>query len=367
MPPVDFAARAQRLRDGLSAQGLPVAFLVTDLANVAWLTGLAASNAAAVLLPDSVVLVTDSRYRQQAQRTGAELDVRVERNLFATAADALLAAATPAFCVEADDLTVAALTALSEVVDRPQGPEIKLIQTSGVIERLRKSKDDHEIESLTRACEITTGALGELVHDVVPGMTEIAVARRLELLFGELGAQDRAFASIVATGPNSAVPHHEPTGRAIAVGDVLKIDCGAKVDGYHADCTRTFIVGGAPTARQREVHQAVADAAAAARDALVVGIEVAELDEIARAVLADAGFEQYFTHGLGHGVGLAIHESPLLAKSSAGTICDGAVVTIEPGVYLPGEFGVRIEDTCHVTSAAVTILTNFPRELARIA
>lgn len=362
MPSIDFAARAQALRDRLHREGLPVALLVTKLSNVAWLTGLSSSNAVAALLPGKVVLVTDGRYAVQARQTGADLDIRIARELNQVAVAALRAVSPQGFCVEVDGLT---MTTFEQLTDLADGTE--LIRTRNHVEILRGAKDSAEVDALTRACEISTSALGELLSDITPGMSEIVIARRLEQAFGELGAQDRAFASIVATGPNSAVPHHEPTNRPIAVGDLLKIDFGARVDGYHADCTRTFVVGAAPTERQAAVHRAVADAAAASRSALKVGAEIAELDVIARSVLIDAGFEEYFTHGLGHGVGLEIHESPLLAKGSAGTICDGAVVTIEPGVYLPGEFGVRIEDTCHVTADGVTILTNFPRDLARIA
>jgi len=358
---VDFAARADQLRARLADEGLPPALLVVDLACVRWLTGLSSSNAAVVLLPDAVVLVTDGRYAATARGLQSHVDVRIDRRLFRVAVDALVEAGAASFVVDPQALSV---SDLEQVRGLTHG--CRIVFSQGQIEDLRGHKDAHEVELLTRACETSTAALGELLPEIAVGMTEIAVARRLEQLFGELGAQDRAFPSIVASGPNSAIPHHEPTNRMIAVGDVLKVDFGAQVDGYHADCTRTFIVGAAPTDRQRAVHEAVCDAAALARQALRVGIEVAELDAIARGVLADAGLEQHFTHGLGHGIGLQIHESPLLSKANAGTICDGAVVTIEPGVYLPGEFGVRIEDTCHVTTDATTILTNFPRELARI-
>lgn len=358
---IDFAARADQLRTRLIDGGLPPALLIADAPSVRWLTGLSSSNAVAVLLPEAVVLVTDSRYAAAARCTESHVDVRIDRQLLRVAVDALTEAGTESFVVDPRVLSVSDLEQLRRLADGTG-----VVFSQGQIEDLRGHKDAPEVELLTRACEISTAALGELLPEIAVGMTEIAVARRLEQLFGELGAEDRAFPSILAAGPNSAIPHHEPTNRVIAAGDILKIDFGARVGGYHADCTRTFIVGSAPTDRQRAVHEAVSDAAAAARQALRVGVEVAELDAIARAVLSDAGLEQYFTHGLGHGIGLEIHESPLLSKASAGTICDGAVVTIEPGVYLPGEFGVRIEDTCHVTADATTILTNFPRELARI-
>ncbi len=358
----DYSNRAQRLRDRLRRDDLPPAMLISDPANVRWLTGLASSNAVAVLLGEAVVVVTDSRYSEQARGTGADVHVRIDRDLFAAAVSATTDAAMTSMTVEADALTVTEMARIAALADH-----VIVVESCGVVADLRIAKDASEVDALTRACEISTSALAKLASSVIPGMTEIVIARQLEQIFGELGADDRAFPTIVAAGPNSAVPHHEPTMREIAVGDILKVDFGARVDGYHADCTRTFVVGADPTVRNLEVHAAVAAAASAARDALCVGIEVAALDEIARDVLRAARLEQYFTHGLGHGVGLRIHEAPLLAKASAGTITDGSVVTIEPGVYLPGEFGVRIEDTCHVTADSVTILTDFPRDLARIA
>lgn len=354
--------RAQRVREVLRGDGLPSAMVVTDPANIYWLTGLASSHALVVVLPRRVVLITDNRYAERAHRSSSAVEVLINRDLFAGAAAVVGVDGAGQVVVEVDDISVASHSRLAQLLVGS-----RLVDSRGICEQLRAAKDADEVVALATACQISTQALNALVEYVVPGMTEIVIARHLEQLFGELGAEDRAFASIVASGPNSAIPHHEPTTREVGVGDVLKIDFGARVDGYHADCTRTFIVGGVPSPKLRDVHAAVEAAASAARAALQVGVQVAELDSIARSILRDAGFESYFTHGLGHGVGLRIHEAPLLAQGSAGTIADGSVVTIEPGVYLPGEFGVRIEDTCHVTADAVTILTDFPRNLARIA
>ena len=363
---VDFADRVRRARATLGPEGTAEVLVITDLNNVRWLTGLSSSNAAAVLSHGDMTLLTDSRYSAQAAAAaaGSGAHVIVGRNVLSEAMSLAVEQGAPRVAIEADALTVSEFSIVQEAASRAS---IDVVETTGLIQSLRVAKDVSEVAALTTACEISLGALAALVSELQPGMTEIEVARRLEQLIGVFGAEDRAFPSIVAAGPNSAVPHHEPTSRRIEIGDVLKIDFGARFDGYHADCTRTFIVGTEPTERQLEVHAAVAAAADAARSALRVGVEVAELYEVAWAVLDSAGLADRFTHGLGHGVGLEIHEAPLIAKATAGTICDGAVVTIEPGVYLPGEFGVRIEDTCHVTTSETTILTKFPRELARIA
>ena len=360
----NFGERIGQTRRAIAERDDIDALIISDLNNVRWLTGLASSNAAALVTEAQVLLVTDSRYAQRAIAVDPLIDVVVYRAALATVLSAAIEAGVRTVGVEAESLSLASFEGLKTAIHETA---TELVATTGVIESLRATKDDSEVAALAMACTISTDALGALLPQIAPGMTEVQIARHLEFEMGKAGAQDRAFETIVATGPNSAIPHHVPGTRALAAGDFLKIDFGAMYDGYHADCTRTFIVGGEPTDRQVAVYEAVKAAASAARAALVPGIEVAQLDSIAREVLAESQLDELFTHGLGHGVGLAIHESPLLAASAAGTIPSGAVVTIEPGVYLPGEFGVRIEDTCHVTDSGVTILTEFTRELTRIA
>ena len=359
-----FRTRLDRLTSLLDEQSSADALLLSDLTNVRWLTGLSSSNAAAVVMPRGLVVVTDSRYEAQAAASAAHKDVVVGRAVVATALEIAAADGITRLAVESESLSVAEFERLTAVAATDG---IALVECSGWVESLRASKDAAEVAALSLACKASVTALAQLVDEVRIGMTEVAVARRLEALFAEFGGEDRAFASIVAAGPHSAIPHHEPTTRPLQFGDILKIDFGARVEGYHADCTRTFIVGAEPTELQVEIHAVVAEAATAARGALEPGIDIGAVDHAAREVLCAAGYEDRFTHGLGHGVGLAIHEAPIIAKGAAGTIPNGAVVTIEPGVYLPGVFGVRIEDTCHVTTAGVKILTDFPRELARIA
>ena len=181
----------------------------------------------------------------------------------------------------------------------------------------------------------------------------------------ERGAEALAFETIMASGPNSAIPHHRPTDRIVEPGDLVKIDFGARVDGYHADCTRTFVVG-SPADWQQEIHAAVRASQAAGVEALRAGVPVAEVDQAARAVLEEAGWLTYFTTGLGHGVGLEIHEDPYVGARTAGKLAAGTTLTVEPGIYLPGRGGVRIEDTVLVGETP-RVLTTLTTELLEIA
>ena len=225
-------------------------------------------------------------------------------------------------------------------------------------------KDDAECAVLAHACLLSERALEGALAEGVLGRSERQVARRLEWLLGDGLGEGPGFPSIVAAGPNSALPHHRPTDRQLERGDLLKIDFGSRVLGYHADITRTFVVAADPEAWQRDIHRLVHDAQAAALAAVRAGAAIADIDAGARGLIASAGHGGHFGHGLGHGVGLAIHERPLVAGSSTGTLAAGMAITIEPGIYLPGRGGVRIEDTVLVEDAGYRSLVALPRELA---
>ena len=220
------------------------------------------------------------------------------------------------------------------------------------MEALREVKDAGEIALLRLACEAADAALEQLVSGggLRPGRTEREVGRELEALMLEHGADGPSFETIVAAGANSAIPHHRPTDAVLAAGDFVKIDFGALVGGYHSDMTRTFVLGKAGD-WQREIYQLVSDAQRAGREALEAGATLSDVDGAARQVIADAGYAENFGHGLGHGVGLQIHEAPGINSAAAGTLLAGSVVTVEPGVYLPDRGGVRIEDTLVVGEA----------------
>ena len=230
---------------------------------------------------------------------------------------------------------------------------------------MREIKDAGEIALLRLACEAADAALADLVEGggLRPGRTEREVGRELESLMLDHGADGVSFETIVATGANSAIPHHRPTDAVLAAGDFVKIDFGALVCGYHSDMTRTFVL--APAAQwQLDLYELVAAAQRAGREAVKPGVALRDVDAASRRVIADAGYADNFTHGLGHGVGLEIHEAPGISASAAGTLLAGSAVTVEPGVYLPDRGGVRIEDTLVVGETAPDLLTQFPKELA---
>ena len=238
-----------------------------------------------------------------------------------------------------------------------------LFPLDGPVETLRAIKDDAELALIAQACAIGDRALGDLFETIACGRTERDLAHELEHRMHVHGAEAPAFATIVAGGPNSAIPHHQPTERPLEPGDLLKIDFGARVAGYHADMTRTVVVGAEPASWQQEIHDLVVPAQRAGRDALVPGAAAVEVDAAARTVVEDAGHGDDFPHGLGHGVGLAIHEAPMIGVTAEGTVERGMSVTVEPGVYLRGRGGVRIEDTLIVRDGRPQLLTTSTREL----
>jgi Xaa-Pro aminopeptidase len=348
----DRRRRAVEGLPGLGAEGL----LVTTLVNVRYLTGFTGSNGALLLSADGVgTFLTDGRYRDQAAIEVPGLDHVITRDLLGEAGKRLpgpLACETHTLSVDAD----AAL----------QQAGVSTVPAARLVEGLREVKDDGEIDAVRRACQISVGAIQGLLTGPLAGRTEREVARDLEWRMLELGAEAIAFETILASGPNSAIPHHRPTDRVLQAGDLVKADFGARVDGYHADCTRTVVLGRADD-WQREVHSAVRASQAAGVDALREGTPIAAVDEIARQVLEDAAWLEHFTTGLGHGVGLQIHEDPFIGRLNVGRLASRTTLTMEPGIYVPGRGGVRIEDTVLVTAHDPEVLTTMTTDLLEIA
>lgn len=340
--------------------------LVSDLNNIRYLSGFTGSNAALLVYADDrpAVLATDGRYRDQAARQAPDLEVLIERACGSCLAVRAGADGVLRLGFEAHVLTVDAHDALARSLsDTP----VTLERTSGVVEMLREVKDADEVAALRAACAAADAALSALIErgGLRPGRTERAVRNELEALMLEHGADGPSFQTIVATGVNSAIPHHRPTEAVLAAGDFVKIDFGAVVAGYHSDMTRTVVLG-RPAGWQCEIYDLVAAAQRAGRHALIPGAALADIDGAARAVITEAGYGETFSHGLGHGVGLAIHEAPGIGAGAAGTLLAGSAVTVEPGVYLSGRGGVRIEDTLVVAGDecdAPELLTQFPKEL----
>ena len=332
--------------------------LVTQLVNVRYLTGFTGSNAALLVSDRVTVLATDGRYTIQAQRESPDLEHVIER----ACAPALIARAATdtlrTLAFESEHLSVATHARLLRLDPVPY-----LLPLAGAVVGLRVVKDERELALLRAACAIGDRALRELWHWVGPGMTERDIARRLEATMIDLGADGLAFDTIVASGPNSAVPHHQPSEREIERGDFLTVDFGALYRGYHADCTRTVVVGREPAQWQSDTYDLVRRAQRAGREALSVGADLRAVDAAARDVVVAAGEAEHFPHGLGHGVGLEIHEAPMLATTSTGRLLARTPVTVEPGVYLPGRGGVRIEDTLVVGEDGPELLTTTPKDL----
>jgi Xaa-Pro aminopeptidase len=341
------------------------AMLVTDLVNVRYLSGFTGSNAALLILADdeTPVLATDGRYRTQAAAQSPDTEIVIER------------ACGPHLAARAAEGKVRRLGFESHVVTvdghamlQKAAADTQLVRAAGMVEALREVKDAGEIALLRLACEAADAALMDLVESggLCQGRTEKEVGRELESRMLDHGADGVSFETIVAAGPNSAIPHHRPTDAVLAAGDFVKIDFGALVCGYHSDMTRTFVLS--PAAQwQLDVYDLVANAQGVGRDALVPGVSLKDVDGASRHVIAAAGYEGNFGHGLGHGVGLQIHEAPGISASAAGTLLAGSAVTVEPGVYLPGHGGVRIEDTLVVGSEDAPtpeLLTRFPKDLA---
>lgn len=361
----DYAARRGALRNLLVQHEID-GLLVTDLVNIRYLTGFTGSNAALLVhswdtpgAEDRTVISTDGRYDTQVAEQVPDLRAEIARAVSRRVVELAGEWQFGRLGYESHIVTVDQHRALLEL-----GSGQEFVATPGLVEQLRMVKDEYEIDLLRTACAVGDGALAALLETgaLRPGRTERQVARDLEWAMFERGAAGIAFETIVASGANSAVPHHRPTEAVLAAGDFVKIDFGAVVDGYHSDMTRTFVLG-EPASWQRDVYDLVYAAQRAGREALRPGVPCADVDAAARAVIAAAGHGRLFVHGLGHGVGLRIHEAPGIAKTGTGTLQSGVAVTVEPGVYFPGRGGVRIEDTLVVREGGPELLTNTSKDL----
>ena len=347
--------RAERLRARLEELGAAT-FLVTNPVNVAYLTGFRSSNAALIVSADRMLLATDGRYAQAA-RSVAEVEVVVAaRELLADLARRLEELAEPPVAFESTHVTYANHEALAA-----SGLELRPVPRT--VEELRAVKDEGELDAVRRAARVTDGVFERLSEEHVVGRTEAELAWWCEQAIRDGGGDAAAFPPIVASGPNAAVPHHDPGERRIERGEMVIVDLGAALDGYASDCTRTFATGDlrADLAEAYELCRAAQEDALAAVRA---GAAAREVDGVARGAITGAGHE--VLHGLGHGVGLEVHELPRLADTSDATLVPGNVVTVEPGVYLPGQGGVRIEDLAIVTEDGAERLSAFTKDLVAL-
>ena len=350
------SARRNRLVDDFQVGSIS-ALLVTSPVNVRYLSGFTGSNGGLLIGAGLAVLATDGRYAEQAARETRLTDIVVTRSLV----DVLVRRAADAgvvLGVERDDLTLARF----EEVTLAAGA-MTVVPVSGEVEKLRRVKDDVELAALRAAAVIADRAFATVSARLRPGVTERQIAADLDSEMRRLGADDIAFATIVAAGPNGSEPHHQPTDYRVVEGDLVTVDMGALLNGYHSDMTRTVCVG-APAPWQREIYALVQAAQLAGRAAVQAGLPAAGVDAAARQVIEAAGHGEHFVHGVGHGVGLQIHEAPMLFGDSEVVLSAGMVVTVEPGVYLPGRGGVRIEDTVVVGTGEVLTKASYDGALS---
>lgn len=359
------AERRDRLRAALAARDADAA-LITSLVNVRYLSGLASSHAALLVPADGrPVLATDSRYALTAERECGDLELVTSRSAELELAGLAARRGLPRLAFEAHEMTVERRDAIVS-----SAGDLELQPLGRAVEGLRMVKDTGELALLARACAITGEAFDAVAQQIRAGMTERELAVLIERTMIEAGAEKPAFDTIVASGPNGAIPHHTPAGRAFLRGDMITIDCGARYGGYHADMTRTVVLG-PPADWQRDLYALVAAAQRAGIEAAGPDAAVADVDAAARSLITEAGHGRHFSHGLGHGVGLEIHEAPMLGHARPGRLAERVPITVEPGVYLPGRGGVRIEDTLVVRSGPpatardllTTTTTATPREL----
>ena len=324
--------------------------LVSNPVNVRYLTGFASSNAALLVEPERVRLFSDFRYAEAARAVEGVEFVETKRSLVAALAELLEGKVG----FEADAVSYTAWETL-------KAGGLALVPRRGLVEALRAVKDEGELDATRRAGEITSEAYARFAEERFVGRTERDLAWRLDGLFHELGAQAPAFETIVASGPNGARPHARPTDREIDAGETVVIDAGAMVAGYCADCTRTFATGPLPD-ELKDAYAACLEGQLAGLEAVRAGVTGVDADAAAREKIEAAGLGEKFGHGLGHGVGLEVHEAPRLSRESTDTLAAGNVVTVEPGVYLEGLGGIRIEDLVIVTENGAEVLTSSTKD-----
>jgi Xaa-Pro aminopeptidase len=359
LPPMSVASRLHALRarfDGYDA------LVVTTLPNVRYLTGFAGSAGVLIVTPTGALLTTDGRYRtqsaEQVRAAGADVEITIGNTTAQRQAASDFVGRLPRVGLEADSVSWSGQRVWATLFDAAE-----LVPTSNAVEGLREVKDDAEIARMERAAAIADAALYEVLPMLSDDVTEEQFALELDTAMRRGGAESTAFDTIVAAGENSAMPHHRPGARPVRQGDAVVVDFGATYEGYRSDMTRTFCVGAEPEGDLARVFAVVGASQAAGAAAVRPGIPAKDVDDVCRAIIAEAGWADRFEHGTGHGVGLDIHEAPTVSQLGTAILAPGFVVTVEPGVYLPGQGGVRVEDTLVVTENGSRPLTRFTKDI----
>jgi len=353
------ATRADRLADSIRGGELDCV-LITQMVNVRYLTGFTGTNGACIITSDERLFFTDFRYVEQAGEQVSGFDqLTIGRDMAGDLSKRLQGRAG----FEDAHLSVRQRAKLADKT--PDG--VELVAAGDLVEDLRQVKDAGELERIAAATELATAAFERVLEQGLAGRTERAVALELERQMRESGAEGPSFPSIVAAGPHGALPHAEPREVEIGAGELVVIDWGARLDGYCSDCTRT-VASGEINDEEREVYELVRRAQAAALASVRAGVECRVVDAEARQMIEEAGHAERFGHGLGHGVGMEVHEGPRLSQRAEEdeVLEAGNVVSVEPGIYLPGRLGVRIEDLVAVTDDGADVFTTLPKELVTV-
>ena len=336
-------------------------FLVSAPENRRYLSGFTGSNGYLLITESDAVLATDFRYVEQAESESPPYRIHRTRGGTPWLPDMLSELGVSALAIEADHMTVAAHSALTTALEESENAsDVQIENTSGVVTGVRAVKDASELAVIQKAVEIADLAMASVASGIAPGMTEARIAWDLEMEMRRLGADGPAFDIIVGAGPNGALPHHRADESVVQRGDPVVIDMGASYEGYNSDLTRTFYTG-RPDDEFLAIYSVVLQAQETAIREVRPGMTGQEVDEIARAVIEEAGYGEEFGHGLGHGVGLAVHERPMVVPTSEDVIEDGMIFTVEPGIYISGWGGVRIEDIVVMENGRARILTGSPK------
>lgn len=348
--------RVNQLREKMKSEGI-ASFLVTSPFNLRYLTGFTGTTGLALITLDKAYFITDFRYTEQAatQCVGYEI-IKNVGPIFEVVADLVETTNIENLAFEE------AQVSFKQYVDLETLLEVDLVPVSGMIEELREVKDETEIAIVEKACEIADAAFSHILTYIKPGMTEIQVANELDFHMRSLGATGVSFETIVASGLRSAMPHGVASDKIVEEGDFVTLDFGCYYEGYVSDMTRTIAVG-EPSEKLKEIYEVVKEAQQRVLDAAKPGISGVELDAVARDYITEKGYGEAFGHSTGHGIGLDVHEAPNVSKLAEKAFVPGNIITNEPGIYLPGIGGVRIEDDMLVTEDGIKRLTHSDKEL----
>jgi len=357
-----FESRRQKLRRLIKKEKAE-ALLVTNFVNVTYLTGFTGDDSYLLVTLDDAVLVSDMRYTTQLEEECPELKLNVRGPgdpMLPTVAKAIAKVGVERLAVEGGSMTLGMFEKLKKELS-DQGQATSLSSASGLVEQLRVVKDKTEIQATRLACDQARRAFEVVRAGITPDMSEKQIAADLEYQARRFGAKGLSFTPIVAVGPRAALPHANPTDKLIRESDFVLIDWGANSGLYMSDLTRVLLTG-KPPARLKKIYEIVLRAQLAAIDAIRPGVTCESVDAVARKIITKAGFGKQFGHGLGHGTGLEIHEAPRLGRDQKTKLKPGMIITVEPGIYLPGWGGVRIEDDILVTKSGHEVLTDVPKE-----